>query len=259
MVAKSVSWTDVVSKGRSAKVIVPITVKDSMSGTMDNLISKTVYEDPDIKSMMLAQKASSIVQQALTPGSVLFSFPASLFEHRAKAYELIENQISKEVNGFRTISNYTNRTSKDLMVEVKFKNADSNVKAIDDGVVVEGITYKASPSNDGVTRTMVRVQLDLLRIPEESTFLADLIRSLEHYGKVCQVKQFFFHGYFEGKVSVMLDTSVGNGKKYQPLARMLWLEDWDVYVPAQFKGADPVCYYCRQSGHVRKDCPKLAN
>jgi hypothetical protein len=42
------------------------------------------------------------------------------------------------------------------------------------------------------------------------------------------------------------------------LTRMLYLREWDVYAPASFKGAAPVCHFCRQSGHVRKNCPDLA-
>ncbi|KAI8087071.1 hypothetical protein BDF21DRAFT_222749 [Thamnidium elegans] len=38
---------------------------------------------------------------------------------------------------------------------------------------------------------------------------------------------------------------------------MLYLEAWDTFVPASFKGAQPVCYYCRQAGHVKKNCPSL--
>ncbi|KAI7876048.1 hypothetical protein K492DRAFT_182083 [Lichtheimia hyalospora FSU 10163] len=38
---------------------------------------------------------------------------------------------------------------------------------------------------------------------------------------------------------------------------MLYLEAWDVFAPASYKGAAPICYYCRQSGHIRNACPEL--
>ena len=120
-----VPWTTVVSKGLLSKVIVPIATKRDSTSKTEVLTSTIVYEDPDITKLLLAQKASSIVQQSLTKDSVLFCFPSSLFEHRALAYKLIEDQISADVDGFRTISNYSNRISKDLLVEVKFrKEAD---------------------------------------------------------------------------------------------------------------------------------------
>ncbi|KAI7873583.1 hypothetical protein K492DRAFT_200599 [Lichtheimia hyalospora FSU 10163] len=39
---------------------------------------------------------------------------------------------------------------------------------------------------------------------------------------------------------------------------MLYLEAWDVFTPASFRGAAPICYYCRQAGHIRNACPELA-
>ncbi|KAI9309664.1 hypothetical protein BJ944DRAFT_258196, partial [Cunninghamella echinulata] len=38
---------------------------------------------------------------------------------------------------------------------------------------------------------------------------------------------------------------------------MLYLSFWDSYMPATYKGAPPVCFQCRQSGHIRKDCPMM--
>ncbi|CAO3700882.1 unnamed protein product [Rhizopus stolonifer] len=43
----------------------------------------------------------------------------------------------------------------------------------------------------------------------------------------------------------------------QPLQRNLYLEAWDTFAQASYKGADPVCYYCRKAGHLRANCPLL--
>ncbi|KAG1577024.1 hypothetical protein G6F48_012914 [Rhizopus delemar] len=101
--------------------------------------------------------------------------------------------------------------------------------------------------------------MDLLHIPEEDKLLEELLLSLRHYGKVCQIKQFFCGGYFEGKLSVLMDVSTPSedALTIRPLDRMLYLPAWDTYVPASFKGASPVCYYCRKSGHIRGACPSL--
>jgi hypothetical protein len=52
----------------------------------------------------------------------------------------------------------------------------------------------------------------------------------------------------------------GEGKTVpcQPLARNLYLGEWDIYVSASFKGAAPICHFCRQAGHLRSKCPDLA-
>ncbi|KAI9345449.1 hypothetical protein BD770DRAFT_446981 [Pilaira anomala] len=44
---------------------------------------------------------------------------------------------------------------------------------------------------------------------------------------------------------------------FQDLTHMLYLEDWDDFAPASFKRAQPVCYDCRKSGHIKTDCPTL--
>ncbi|OBZ80357.1 hypothetical protein A0J61_11593 [Choanephora cucurbitarum] len=54
-------------------------------------------------------------------------------------------------------------------------------------------------------------------------------------------------------------TSSGTAVPIQQLSRQLYLSFWDKHAPASFKGAAPVCFYCRQTGHVRRECPKLQN
>lgn len=71
--------------------------------------------------------------------------------------------------------------------------------------------------------------------------------------------------FFEGLVFVLIDNTgtyedeKGNQVPVKPLSRMLYLQTWDNYVPATFRGAPPVCYYCRQVRHIRSKCPILAN
>lgn len=132
------------------------------------------------------------------------------------------------------------------------------------GITVDDINYKASPSVPGVEKPLVRVQLNLLHMATDDELKHGLLSSLQYYGKVYQVRQIMCNGYFEGQLTVTLDPSQGyvdeDGKKRdsQPLQRMLYLEKWDVFAPAAFKGAQPICYYCRQEGHIRSTCPELA-
>lgn len=265
----ALSWTTVVSRGASKRVITPRFQNKQKNGNDGaiKLISKVMYEDEDLKDQLVARKATALVQQALTPGSVLFAFPGSLFKHRTDAYDEIIKQCGETVGdgGLRCISEYGQRTSGDLMVEALFASAEGTHKALSAGVEVGDVTYKASLSHDKlVGDSIVHVQLNILRMCDEATFVSELTRSLRYYGRVIQMKKFTCRGYFEGQISVILDTSVGylnsEGDMVQceSLTRMLYLREWDVYAPASFKGAAPVCHFCRQSGHVRKNCPDLA-
>jgi hypothetical protein len=124
--------------------------------------------------------------------------------------------------------------------------------------------HKASTTRETAEfGNLKHVNLTLLRMVDKTTFLSDLLESLSYYGKVLQVKQFTSAGYFEGKLSVILDTSVGFqvGDEWQaakPLDRMIYLSEFDCFVPATYRGAPPVCHFCQHSGHVRAKCPELA-
>ena len=228
------------------------------------LVGTVLYEDDDLKGQILASKAMAIIQQSLSSGSVLFSFQKTLFSDRVAAYKLIQEQISHDVE-FRPLSLYDSRDDGSLLIEAKFANVDHAMKAMQEGVTVQGVVYKASTSKESAEfGDLKHVQFTLLRMTQKATFLADLMESLSYYGKVLQVKKFTHLGYFEGKLSVMLDTSVGyqvGDSEYQearPLGRMLYLSEFDCFVPATYKGAPPVCHFCQHSGHVRAKCPELA-
>lgn len=63
---------------------------------------------------------------------------------------------------------------------------------------------------------------------------------------------------------MMLDTLVGyqvgesEWQEARPLDRILYLREFDCFVPATYTGAPPVCHFCRRGGHVRAKCPELA-
>ncbi|KAG2194348.1 hypothetical protein INT47_011515 [Mucor saturninus] len=256
------SWSTVAARGASKKVLRPLPVA-SETDSRYKLQGNVIFQHADLDYQIMMRQAESIVKQALTPGSVLFSFPAVLFKHRSDAYKLIEAQCGA-VQGFRPISNYGTRSAGEIMVEVKFGQATSTTKAITQGVSVKNMLFKASPSIPSGNNTLVHVKMTLLRIPDKETFLADLKRSLRYYGEVYQVKEYTCGGYFEGELSVIIDISAGyisaSGEKVvnEPLTNNLYLEEWDCFASASFKGSPTVCHWCRLSGHVRSKCPELA-
>ncbi|KAI8646660.1 hypothetical protein BD408DRAFT_479867 [Parasitella parasitica] len=102
-----------------------------------------------------------------------------------------------------------------------------------------------------------------MRIVTDPLLLDDLIASLSYYGRVLQLKQYTRGGFFEGNFSALIDNSIGTlvegeHRPANPLDRMLYLCELDCFVAATFKGAPPVCHFCRHSGHIRAKCPELA-
>ncbi|KAG2193798.1 hypothetical protein INT47_009940 [Mucor saturninus] len=260
--SNKLSWSTVAARGASKKVLRPLPVP-SETDERYKLQGKVIYQHADLDYQIMMRQAAAIVKQALTPGSVLLSLPAVLFQHRSDAYKLIEEQCGA-VQGFRPISNYATRSAGEIMVEVKFKQPTSTTRAITQGVIVKELLFKGSPSIPSGNKTLVHVKLTLLRIPDQETFLADLKRSLRYYGEVYQVKEYTCAGYFEGELSVILDISAGyidgTGVKVnnEPLTNNLYLEEWDCFASATFKGSPTVCHWCRLAGHVRSKCPELA-
>jgi hypothetical protein len=227
------------------------------------LVPEVLYEHADLKAEVLTRTATSILQQALTPGSVLFTFPNKTFAHRTAAYRLIKEQISPLVQ-FRPLSLYNQKANGDLLLEAKFDKAEDAKLAISQGITHQDIIYKANAAKDNSEGKLTHVQMTIVRMSNMETFVEDLQSSLKYYGKVYQIKKYTVDGFFEGHVSFMIDTAVkhktADDKEYevQPLSRMMYLSAWDVFVPATYRGAPPVCHFCRQSGHIRAACPVLA-
>ncbi|CEP12684.1 hypothetical protein [Parasitella parasitica] len=142
----------------------------------------------------------------------------------------IQRQISSDVE-FRPLSLYDDRADGSLLIEAKFSDIDHASQAIQDGVSIQGVVYKAlSTKERAKLGELMHVQFTLLRMVDQTTLIHDLMESLSYYGRVLQAK---------------------------PLSRMLYLSKFDYFVPATYKGAPPICHFCHQSGHIRSGCPQL--
>ncbi|CAO3694672.1 unnamed protein product [Rhizopus stolonifer] len=186
-----------------------------------------------------SRPAPSIVQQVLTPGAVVFSFPSTCFSSSQAAYRVIQDQIGA-LDGAKCISMYSTKPTKDLNIETLFQNPTHAILAVNEGMIVADMVYHASSSDAGDLASLTRVQLNFLNIPVGATLVSSLIQSFRYYGKVYQVKKFTTDGFFEGLVSVIVD----NTGTYE--------DDERRQVPVKpLSGAPPVCYYCRQAGHIK--------
>jgi hypothetical protein len=220
--------------------------------------TETLYEDENLGDQLRAQRAASIIQQALHPDTVLFTFAANMFKDRTEAYKAIENGIGA-AKGFRPISMYGNQQRKELIIEAKFREKGDAQKAIREGFAHLGIQYRGSPSNDGAENKLTKISFSHLPLEDPEDLCSGLQNSLQYYGRVVQIKRSTKDGHFEGDASVILDRTPIKGKEFQELKRMMYLMEWDIHAPASFKGAPPVCFQCRQVGHIKAECPRLAS
>ncbi|KAI9283632.1 hypothetical protein BC943DRAFT_327396 [Umbelopsis sp. AD052] len=235
-----VSWSDIVRRGKEMRIPSTLTRQREEKSTV-NSASKVVYEAEGFENERRAHQAAAIIKRALHPNTVLFEIDATELS-KNDVYDLITKEIG-EATGFRPISEY--RDAK---------------KACSEGLIHEGINYVATPSIENAEKLLTKVTLTHLPLESQEEIKEGLLQSMEKYGQVCQIRLFTTaRGHFEGEAAVLLDTSKkGEEHQAEELTRMIFLEKWDGYYPATFKGAPPVCFMCRHSGHVKKDCPEMA-
>ncbi|KAI7890763.1 uncharacterized protein EV154DRAFT_510510 [Mucor mucedo] len=249
------TWADIAAVGNTKKDLRPIHVFDETDSEYKRA-STIIYKDKCPEALILTQQAMSIVKQKFTDGSVLFSFPATVLKHCFEAYQAIESQCDP-LHGVRPISYYGVRSDCNMLLEVKF---------LDDGTSMKAITsdFKGFRTNFSDNNNLVHVKFSILYIPDQENVLEDLISSLAYYGQVLQIKEYSCRGYFEGQMSVILNTVVGytdeDDEHYAsvPLSNNLYLSEWDYFATATFKGAPSVCHWCHVASHIRSKCPELA-
>jgi hypothetical protein len=142
----AVSWTTIVARGASKKVLVT-PGRRNVDNSAIPLVGEVIFEDDDLKSEILVRKATALVKQAISSGSVLFSFRGKLFADRFAAYKAIQDQINSKVQ-FRP-SAWGKTAGGDLLVEATFKLKSDALKAIGFSIMVNSIVYKAVSTFSG--------------------------------------------------------------------------------------------------------------
>ncbi|KAG2198608.1 hypothetical protein INT47_001055 [Mucor saturninus] len=173
------TWADIAAVGNAKKVLRP-----EFKPT-----SAIIYEDQYLDALILTKQAPSIVNQDLATGSVLFSFPATVFKHHVEACVAIQSQCGP-LPGVRPISYYGVSSDNNMLLEIKFRDDDSTTKAITSGVSLKDKIFKGFPTDFSDDNTLVHVKLSLLHIPDQEDLKEDLKESLESYGRVLQIKEY---------------------------------------------------------------------
>lgn len=128
------AWTTVAAKGLKKKVVTPHRSICSRSDPIKPA-PEILYEDPDLATQTVVRKAVSIVQQALTPGAVVFSFPENLFSSRQAACHAIQGQIGV-LKGVKCLSRYSTKPSSALIIESLFKHQGHTQQANESGIEI---------------------------------------------------------------------------------------------------------------------------
>jgi Zinc knuckle len=251
------SWSDIVRRGQ--ETVIPATRSRQLKQTPSvKNVAKVIFEAEGYTHERRSNQAARIIKRALHADTVLFEFNSDDLE-KEDAYDLISESIGEAV-GFRPISEFQGGQRGNLLIEAKFVNTEDSAKACNEGVAYKGVQYYATPSIEGADKHFVKVNMSHLPLDRQEELKAGLLQSMVRYGRVCQIKLYTTaRGYFEGEGTVILDCTATNPQQQmEALTRMIYLEKWDNYYPATFLGAPPVCYMCRLSGHIKKDCPELA-
>ncbi|ORX42717.1 hypothetical protein DM01DRAFT_1274772, partial [Hesseltinella vesiculosa] len=165
-----------------------------------------LYEDPSLAERMRRYKAEKLVQEALDPRCVLFELPTKFFDRITQVYDLIEKEIGPTL-GITPIQQDA-RKRDCVLLEVLFQKEEHTLKALRQGMKVEGLTHFASPAaNEGLSIPMKMVRVNFSRTPKGSDeeILNGLKESCAVYGEVVQISKITRGGFFEGQTSVLLD------------------------------------------------------
>ncbi|KAI8070032.1 hypothetical protein BC940DRAFT_352574 [Gongronella butleri] len=222
-------------------------------------ISELLFQVDNLEEKMQVHRAERILQYALNPNTVLLEVPLRPFKDIVAIYDLIRNKLG---NFFGvTVVQRDYKCLDSVLLNVAFKDPESTRKAIENGLDIDGLTIKATPGKPGSDKPLALTRVHLSRLPihvSDEELKEGLYDAMSPYGTVMDIRKVTRMGHFEGHGSVLLDLSEEEDTADQeprvPLSRMIYLPHWDSMAFASYKGAEKICYYCRQEGHLKRDC-----
>ncbi|KAI9301789.1 hypothetical protein BJ944DRAFT_252034 [Cunninghamella echinulata] len=192
-------------------------------------------------------------------GTKWTDIPTKDFKDIIDIYLKIENQCGslKEIN---YLSNNSINKMPSLIIIANFKNEDSIRKVSSEGFSHNGLVHRGivNLNNKEDISKLVRVILNQIPMNKDDQDLITKLSKSLAYGKIMQIKKITRLHFSEGEINVLLDCN-NKEEGCLPLQRSLYLEAWDEFFPASFIGALPICFHCRQAGHIKRKCPALAH
>ncbi|KAI8968064.1 hypothetical protein BDB01DRAFT_826381, partial [Pilobolus umbonatus] len=106
-------------------------------GSTTSLFFVSIYEDGNLSNKLIADMASRILQEALHPSAVLFTFLQSDFAKESDLFKLISDKMGP-IDGVQIITKPGRTNLKhEVYVQVNFVRLSDSEKA-----VTEGLTFK---------------------------------------------------------------------------------------------------------------------
>ncbi|KAI8967476.1 hypothetical protein BDB01DRAFT_857176 [Pilobolus umbonatus] len=157
---------------------------------------------------------SRILQEALHPSAVLFTFLQSDFAKQWDFFKLISDKIGP-IDG----------------VQVNFVRLSDSEKAVTEGLTFKNRQYKAVPTSDGAPTQLTRVgigripfrtpantvDVEVQRRLNQEALCHKLKSSLEPYGCVCQIQKVMADGYFKEKYLCYLTVTSQQPKRMRSI------------------------------------------
>lgn len=132
----------------------------------------------------------------MTTASVVCKFPPVISANHLEAYKAIDKQLGP-MKGFQHLSGFTsNPLKRDMLIKAHSKSAKSCNRAIQTGLVVDGLTFRNTASYSSTSmNSFVHVALKVTKIQTKAELLLGLSESLTHYDTVCQTKKYTAKGF----------------------------------------------------------------
>ncbi|ORX51172.1 hypothetical protein DM01DRAFT_1337242 [Hesseltinella vesiculosa] len=119
----------------------------------------TLFEEAGLKTRMTIYKAEKILQAALDPDNVIMELPTKYYITVEELYEAIEEAFGPVVGIAPLVTTFRYYRL--------IRGNESALKAINDGVTIEGINYKATPAQTANTKPVELIRVHLRNVPNQ--------------------------------------------------------------------------------------------
>ncbi|CEP14345.1 hypothetical protein [Parasitella parasitica] len=176
------SWATVLSRGLSKKVINTQT-RRAVKAAKYQLVTEVLFENEDLKAEILTRKATAIIENAVDPNAVLFTFPKQTideFDHYVDVYVAISEQLGTTKVQYRPLGLWHHRQDGEFLLQATFESKEVALKAINDGVIFKEVVYKATAVKVTTPGRLPLVNMTIVNTPNMDTFLGDLMESMRY-------------------------------------------------------------------------------